>query len=519
MIRRKILKSKTIGLVVAATFMLSSFAGCGTKNKVEDENDKKEEVTVAETTEATTEVTEVVATENTAEERTVNYGDTIRVSEVMKVKGALSEAKGVDVYEEEKGESVFVVAKETEEFDLSDTGLTEEEIMENVNKAVGKKVGETFTLSNEFGDGTYSFEYTILEIMSPEDSDGNTGAETNPEWKAVYKKFLTGISRNFTFTEELCGADYKADYVSFALPNTYYLIYVDDDDVPELVVNYFVELGTWYEYLYCIDGDSVKRVDYDDKDRLTDGWRSHFMFKEKTGEFAIEDGTGDMHYWDNYSIYDYNKGEKLHEIGVEYQTKLNYTVDGEEVSEEEAKETALQYFDKFDCVVDEGLDVYGYETINGKKVSWDNVIHDFGEVEITFDSDEYQQSSIGSSFTVPENFYDYSFATNEIANRYEYWNQGYGMNIEYYEFTPDGNYSLTTAYEDYKARDGYTVDYEFIDDKTMVVSGTKPDGNTIYYTKESLNGSNIIKIVFEYPKLHEKECGDILEKFLGNVQL
>ena len=166
------MKRKLLLAGMTCMLCLAAFSGCGTK--VEDNSDKKESITATETTEEATEVTGAAASEETAEERTVEYGDTIRVSVVQKVKGALSEAKGVDVYEEDKGEATFVVSKDSSEFDLSDTGLTEEEIMTNVNKAVGKKVGETFTLSNEFGDGTYSYEYTILEIVNGAESETDT---------------------------------------------------------------------------------------------------------------------------------------------------------------------------------------------------------------------------------------------------------------------------------------------------------------------------------------------------------
>ena len=85
----------------------------------------------------------------------IQYGDTIQVSLTV------SEQKGVV---EELGESEIVVADTSKEF-LPEYAPTEEVIARNVEKAIGKHVGDTFTLWYEGGDGRYAYEYTILEIM------------------------------------------------------------------------------------------------------------------------------------------------------------------------------------------------------------------------------------------------------------------------------------------------------------------------------------------------------------------
>ncbi len=85
----------------------------------------------------------------------IQYGDTIQVS--LKV----SEQKGVV---EELGTSEIVVADTSKEFQ-PEYAPTEEVIAKNVEKAIGKYVGDTFTLWYEGGDGRYAYEYTILEIM------------------------------------------------------------------------------------------------------------------------------------------------------------------------------------------------------------------------------------------------------------------------------------------------------------------------------------------------------------------
>lgn len=352
------------------------------------------------------------------------------------------------------------------------------------------------------------------DIEEPLDGANVSG---NTDWKLPYKKFLTAVSRDFSYTEATIGDDKEVDFETFPRPNYYYLVYVDDDDIPELVVNYFMDQVTWQEYLYCIDGDSVKMVDFQSGDIQSDGFRSRFMFKEKTGEYAVQDGTGDMHYWDQFWIYDYNNKKELHYFSIQYQTETYYRVDDEDVSEQEAKDIILQYFDKFDVKVDEGIDFSGYDIPEEKKVTRENVISDFGDGEVTFEGGVYGQSANETRFTVPENFYDYSFASTTPEYRYDYWNQEYQMNIEYYEFEPNSSYSLSENLERYKKRENYSVEYEYINENTMVVSGYKPDGKTIYYTKESKSGNHAIKMVFEYPGTNESECGKILETFLDNV--
>ncbi|MBE5864727.1 MAG: hypothetical protein E7292_00760 [Lachnospiraceae bacterium] len=85
----------------------------------------------------------------------IQYGDTIQVLLTV------SEQKGIV---EELGESEIVVADTSKEFQ-PEYAPTEEVIARNVEKAIGKHVGDTFTLWYEGGDGRYAYEYTILEIM------------------------------------------------------------------------------------------------------------------------------------------------------------------------------------------------------------------------------------------------------------------------------------------------------------------------------------------------------------------
>ena len=151
-----LMKKLRLGKTIAVLVSMSLLAGCGSKNKVTDDTEKKADK--VETTEETTEAAPATGTDVTeadVSEVKVEYGSTIRASTKLKVEGATTS-------EEDKGETTFVVSKESEEFQYSDYEMSDEEIMANVDKAIGKKIGDTFTLSFEFGDGSYNFTYTIL---------------------------------------------------------------------------------------------------------------------------------------------------------------------------------------------------------------------------------------------------------------------------------------------------------------------------------------------------------------------
>lgn len=89
----------------------------------------------------------------------VEYGDTIRVSCRTKC-----ELEDTPTDWENKGESKFTVDTSTREFQLADYEFPEDKVTENVDQAVGKGVGDTFTLWFEGGNGNYGYEHTILEI-------------------------------------------------------------------------------------------------------------------------------------------------------------------------------------------------------------------------------------------------------------------------------------------------------------------------------------------------------------------
>ena len=154
-----------------------------TEAETEDETETEaateaetEVVTEAETEASTETVTESEAqAEDTAKGdqssdigKQVEYGNTIKVHFVRQARGAVSESQGKDSNEFvilEEGDKEFTVSKETTDvFSPYDYEVEEEQIMENVNKAIGLKKGDSFTIGSEFGDGWYETIYEILDI-------------------------------------------------------------------------------------------------------------------------------------------------------------------------------------------------------------------------------------------------------------------------------------------------------------------------------------------------------------------
>lgn len=506
-----LMKKLRLGKTIAVLVSMSLLAGCGSKNKVTDDTEKKADK--VETTEETTEAAPATGTDVTeadVSEVKVEYGSTIRASTKLKVEGATTS-------EEDRGETTFVVSKESEEFQYSDYEMSDEEIMANVDKAIGKKIGDTFTLSFEFGDGSYNFTYTILEIIPPEESDSGKEDNKSADWKKAYKRFLTGVSCDFEYTKDIVVEDFPIIYDAPAAADTYSLAYVDDDDIPELIVNYTTEAYTWYGYMYYFDGDSVKRVEMGDNTAFTEGFRSLFSFKERTGLFVWTDGTGVGHYWDYSCICDYNSKKVLHSVNVFYQSEINYTIDDKEMSEDEAKEILLQYYDSYDLQVDVGIEAEGFTVPEAKKITRENIAADFGEEEPDFESEEHDLTSEGIKVTVPEGFYDYTSASSEYGKICSCWNPENNMKIFVFYDDQTSSSSLSGDAEYYKKKPNYTFDYEYIDEDAMVESGYKPDGKTVYYYKEAFSNEKVIKIYFEYPDENKDECNSILEAFLNNM--
>ena len=153
---------KLFSITIVGLLGLSMFTACGKSKETTKTTEATTKATTKATTEATTTEATTEATTAAAEGTAVKYGDQIRVS--VEKKETLAGNEGEEPQFESAGEATFVVSKDTEEFKQTDYEMPEDEVEANVNKAIGKKVGESFELSFEYGDGGVTYRYTILQI-------------------------------------------------------------------------------------------------------------------------------------------------------------------------------------------------------------------------------------------------------------------------------------------------------------------------------------------------------------------
>ena len=90
------------------------------------------------------------------------YGHTVLVSGKEK-------SNGVDIPAEEKewsslGDMELTLDTEEKAFRMWDWEPTEDDVMQNVVLALGKQVGDTFSLNFEYGDCSVDYCYTVLEV-------------------------------------------------------------------------------------------------------------------------------------------------------------------------------------------------------------------------------------------------------------------------------------------------------------------------------------------------------------------
>jgi hypothetical protein len=114
----------------------------------------------------------------------VQYGDTITAKVEIRYDGAGTAGRPNLRKWHSKGKTSFQVIEGTEEFVYSemDEGISDEYIA-NMEKALGKKVGQKFTVVNVGGDGNTYTRYTITKISRPK--------VTKTIIAKAYKKFLT----------------------------------------------------------------------------------------------------------------------------------------------------------------------------------------------------------------------------------------------------------------------------------------------------------------------------------------
>ena len=136
----------------------------------------------------------------------------------------------------------------------------------------------------------------------------------------------------------------------------------------------------------------------------------------------------------------------------------------------------------------------------------------------------WKYSPFNFAFFVPADFQLTVSGTydNEIKG-YSYYmtNEELGMNIYIEEVDKGSNDRMSTDYEQnisvYGDANYYTLDYEYNDDSTYVLSGTNLNAGDIYYYKYKDLGSKCCRIEFYYESNHKDTCDQILVDFLDNL--
>jgi len=131
--------------------------GCGNSMETEKEDRTEESVEVEiQTTEAPVQATPVPEPLKSLPPKVIEYGDKVSVTYTKTSQELQWE------YNDTQEFQVTTTSKQFQnEFELS-----EEAAMKQVEEAIGKTVGDTFTLWYEGGDGRYGYEYTIVEVKS-----------------------------------------------------------------------------------------------------------------------------------------------------------------------------------------------------------------------------------------------------------------------------------------------------------------------------------------------------------------
>ncbi len=245
------LKKKILGLLITSSLGVF-LSACGSEDipsdillsseltieqSAENINDTREinTASVEDTDEITSEeISEVeVSTESETPAKgqlkdVIAYGDTIYVSCIK-----TEHVEGMEIVQD-LGKLFMVVDASAWEFQMGDFMYeSEDDIMKNINKAIGKKAGDVFELKFEYGDGSVSYKYTILEITeTPESVSNNRNIVQRGDIVAIdYEEYdvLNGVWCEDSSSPDLITVEISKDGTSFW--NTYE--YSDDTGLQE----------------------------------------------------------------------------------------------------------------------------------------------------------------------------------------------------------------------------------------------------------------------------------------------
>ena len=138
----------------------------------------------------------------------IEYGDKITVSYTRTTQ---------ELQWEYTGTQEFQVATTSAQFQ-NELDTSEEAAMKQVEEAIGKTVGDTFTLWYEGGDGLYGYEYTIVEVKSQ-----------NPNVAEYGDKLLADYSMKHYGVDTCDGEEIHTGQLPLHLLNTNAFFAIDGD--------------------------------------------------------------------------------------------------------------------------------------------------------------------------------------------------------------------------------------------------------------------------------------------------
>ncbi|MBR4965047.1 MAG: hypothetical protein IKY53_00975 [Lachnospiraceae bacterium] len=139
----------------------------------------------------------------------IEYGDKITVSYTRTTQ---------ELQWEYTGTQEFQVATTSAQFQ-NELDTSEEAAMKQVEEAIGKTVGDTFTLWYEGGDGLYGYEYTIVEVKSQ-----------NPDVAEYGDKLLADYSMKHYGVDTCEGKEIHTGQLPLHLLNTNAFFAIEDED-------------------------------------------------------------------------------------------------------------------------------------------------------------------------------------------------------------------------------------------------------------------------------------------------
>lgn len=248
-----------------------------------------------------------------AKELTVQYGDSLLVSVKTRSKGASSQNNPELEKWKSAGKKTITVEWNTAEFEDNEFSADYARSMRNVEKCLGKRVGQSFTIVKEGGDGAYYYNYKILKIKRSK----TTGKIVSD----AYKSFLASSE---VLEDWLGNSDPSAlEFATFD---------IDHNGIKELIVtgDYM-----YHANIYAYLGGKVTLID-----SAFSG--SYVYYKNKNLVFNSSAHTG--YYPESYAVYKNGRMKVLANAegqddfsGDTYKIKYTYYINGKKTTAQKYK--------------------------------------------------------------------------------------------------------------------------------------------------------------------------------------